>query len=137
MDSGCAVPTLRPGFSETFASKLFTVASVRCGPEAAAACDAFAPSCRWAISAEAISAFKLVLNAFLFAELSAGNNKAARTARMAITINSSMSVNARLGSFIIHLSFRLWNFTIELRASPLPSDDQGLFWGFSKNNWHA
>src|SRR5882672_4336248 len=99
MDSGSAVPTLNPGWSETLAEKLRTVASVRCGVSndatwAAAGCA----------TAAGAGGFRRVRKARCLALESAGNSIAARTAMIATTIMSSMRVKAwRTGSFIAHL----------------------------------
>src|SRR5271166_654715 len=90
MDSGSAVPTLRPGLSETVAAKLLTVASGRCGEAAEAA---LATSWRGNAGAEAAE-FMLLRSAFLFAELRAGRRSEARIANTAMTTSSSISVNA-------------------------------------------
>jgi hypothetical protein len=101
MDSGWAVPTLKPGLSETLAAKLLTMATARAS---AAAGAGLATSARWmAVGAESPD-FMLVRRAFFFAAESAGRSSAARTAMMAITMSSSIRVNARWGgSFISHL----------------------------------
>src|SRR2546422_4828071 len=93
MDSGWAVPTLRPGLSETVAAKLLTVAVLR----GAGVVDArFRTSARWAVGGAELSYFMLVRRAFFLAAESAGRSIAARTAMTATTMSSSMSVKARL-----------------------------------------
>src|SRR5437899_11506908 len=103
MDSGSAVPTLRPGLSEIVAEKLFNVARVLLE---LAIDGVFAPSC-WsgglAVVGGGPADFMLIRKAFFLAALSAGRSKAASNAIIAITTSSSISVNARPRSFINHL----------------------------------
>src|SRR6267142_1124578 len=101
MDSGWAVPTLRPGLRETVAAKLLTVAVLRGAGVAGARLRA---SPRGAVGAAELSDFMLVRRAFFLAAESAGRSIAARTAMRATTMSSSMSVKAwREGNFISHL----------------------------------
>jgi hypothetical protein len=109
MDSGCAVPTLSCGFSETVAVKLLTVASGRCraGVAAGAANSGFAGA---AIAASSM----LRRSARRFADDNAGSNKAATRPMIAMTTMSSMRVKAGERIFISLTPF------VFLQASPLP-----------------
>jgi hypothetical protein len=100
MDSGCVVPTLRLGLSETVAAKLFTEASAICGKFTWATVLA---GCRVVAGGTAAAESMLLRNARFFAEDNAGRSIAASTAMMAITTMSSISVKARVQVFIIHL----------------------------------
>src|ERR1035441_4687523 len=101
MDSGWAVPTLRPGLSETLAAKLLTMATGRV-PDGVGA--GRATSARSIAGGAESLYFMLVRRAFFFAAESAGRSIAARTAMRAMTTSNSMSVKARwAGSFISHL----------------------------------
>ena len=98
MDSGSAVPTLSPGFNETVAVKVLTVARGRWGEDAAN----LVRSGRGTTGAAA-AGFILMLRARFLALDKAGNRSPASTAMMAITTNSSMSVKAKLRIFIRYL----------------------------------
>src|SRR6266536_3244838 len=100
MDSGWAVPTLKVGLSETVAEKLLTVARVRCGETDWAA---LAESWCDVIPGAGPAEFMLLRNARFFAALRLGRRSAASTARMTMTTNSSIRVNAREGILISHL----------------------------------
>src|SRR2546422_1312644 len=101
MDSGWAVPTLRPGLRETVAAKLLTVAVLR---EAGMVGARFGTSGRCAVGRAELSYFMLVRRAFFLAAERAGRSIAANTAMRATTRSNSMSVKAqREGSFISHL----------------------------------
>src|SRR5581483_8179075 len=85
MDSGCAVPTLNPGVSDTVAVKFLIVASVRGGATARAGS---------ATGGAAGAAFRLARSARFLALDNAGNSMAAMTAMMAMTTMSSINVKA-------------------------------------------
>src|SRR6185312_3072181 len=95
MDSGSTVPTLKPGFNETAAVKLFTVAIGRSGPRFNLAVSTFA-----ATTAAGTAGAMLFESARFFAADNAGNNNAARTEIMNTTTSSSISVNACFGILI-------------------------------------
>src|SRR5262245_28974038 len=98
MDSGSAVPTLNPGWSETVAVKLLTVASARWE---ARGDGAGVDSARATVCA---GGFMVERRARFLALESAGSSKAATTAMIATTTSSSMRVNARrTGNLISHL----------------------------------
>src|ERR1051325_407217 len=92
MDSGSAVPTLRPGLSETVAAKLLTVASGRWG---VVVDTGLVDSVRAAVAGALLAAFMLLRKARFLADERAGKSSAARAAMMAMTTMSSMSVKAR------------------------------------------
>src|SRR5215470_10690553 len=104
MDSGCAVPTLKPGLRETVAAKLLTTASGRCGDAAGAA---LATSGAVLAVGTAEVEFILVRSALFLAAERAGMSSAARTAMMTITTSSSIRVNAQHRIFITHLTVSL------------------------------
>src|SRR6266498_2485158 len=100
MDSGCVVPTLNPGLSETVAEKLFTVASGRwAGTACAMLLMAGGVTVAGAVTAESM----LFRRARFLAVDRAGRSSAAMTAMMAMTTMSSMSVKAWRQVFIRHL----------------------------------
>src|ERR1017187_333194 len=100
MDSGSAVPMLSPGWSETVAAKLLTVASDRWG---AAACASLFGSCRATVSGTAPTESMLLRKARFLAVDKAGRRRAATTAMTPMTTSSSISVKARHRIFIYHL----------------------------------
>src|SRR6266446_2386519 len=101
MDSGWALPTLRPGLRETVAAKFLTVAVPR---EVGVVGVGLGASPRGTIGTAEPSDFMLVRRALFLAADRAGRSIVARTAMRATTMSSSMSVNARRrGSFINHL----------------------------------
>src|SRR6266853_1415932 len=101
MDSGWAVPTLRPGLRETVAAKLLTVAMLR---EAGVAGTRLGASPRGAVGTAEVSNFMVVRRAFFLAAERAGRSIAASTAMRATTMSNSISVKARReGNFISHL----------------------------------
>src|SRR5437773_1431200 len=101
MDSGWAVPTLRPGLSETVAAKLLTIAVLR-GEGVIGGRLRTSP--RGAVGMAEASDFMLVRRALFLAAERAGRSIPARTAIRATTISSSMRVKARReGNFISHL----------------------------------
>src|SRR6266516_7985542 len=100
MDSGCEVPTLNPGLSETVAKKLFTVAS---GRWAGTACATLLMACGATVAGAVAAESMLFRRARFLAVDKAGRSNAAMTAMIAMTTMSSMSVNARLPVFIQHL----------------------------------
>src|SRR5439155_18126841 len=100
MDSGWAVPTLRPGLSETVAAKLLTIAVLR----GEVIGGRLRTSPRGAVGMAEASDFMLVRRALFLAAERAGRSIPARTAIRATTISNSMSVKARReGNFISHL----------------------------------
>src|ERR1043166_7472808 len=100
MDSGGVVPTLNPGLSDTVAEKLFTVASGRWDETAGATLlRAGGATGAGAVTAESM----LFRRARFLAVDKAGRSIAAKTAMIAMTTMSSMSVKARLPVFILHL----------------------------------
>src|SRR6266567_4354225 len=101
MDSGWAVPTLRPGLRETVAAKLLTVAVLR---EARVAGARLGASPCGSVGKVELAEFMLVRRAFFLAAERAGRSIAATTAMRATTMSNSMSVKARrAGNFIHHL----------------------------------
>src|SRR5207248_1492586 len=101
MDSGWAVPTLRPGLSETVAAKFLTIAVLRAEVVIG---GRLRTSPRGAAGMAEASDFMLVRRALFLAAERAGRSIPARTAIRATTISNSMSVKARReGNFISHL----------------------------------
>src|SRR4051794_29496052 len=102
MDSGSAVPTLKPGLSATVAEKLLMDASVRGG----GAGEGFASSGRELASGGTLAAeLRRVRNARFLAALRLGSNMAASTATMLMATNNSIRVKARgRGIVIWHLA---------------------------------
>src|SRR5258707_11295157 len=101
MDSGRAVPTLKPGLRETVAAKFLKVAVLRaaCVPVARLGASPCA-----SLGSAALSDFMLVRRAFFLAAERAGRSIAATIAMRATTTSNSISVKAgREGSFISHL----------------------------------
>src|SRR5260370_7801079 len=82
MESGSAVPTLSPGFSETAAEKVLTVASGRLGTSVEI-CLAEAGA-GWVAPTESM----FLLNARFFAEDRAGRRRPAKTAMMSMATRS-------------------------------------------------
>src|SRR5437016_2029356 len=98
MDSGWAVPTLRPGLSETVAAKLLTIAVLRGEGVIGGRLET---SPRAAVGMAVASDFMLVRRALFLAAERAVRSNPARTAIRATTISNSMSVKARReGNFI-------------------------------------
>src|SRR5690349_3294748 len=96
MDSGSAVPMLRPGSKVMVAAKLFTLANCR---------SAVVLGATTALGGVPglVAEFMLLRNARCLALESAGRRMAATTAMMATTTMSSISVKARGRIFIGHL----------------------------------
>src|SRR4051812_484407 len=94
MDSGSTVPTLNPGFNETAAVKLFTIATGRSDDRRP--CEM---SFMTAPLAAGATGAILLFSARFFAADNAGNNSAARTEMMTMTTINSMSVKPRRGIF--------------------------------------
>src|SRR5437773_2624092 len=97
MDSGSAVPTLRPGFNETVAAKVLTRARGRWG---GAPAGSLASSGRETVVSLAPSEFMLIRSARFLAADNAGKSSAAITAMTTTTISNSIRVKAREGIFI-------------------------------------
>src|SRR6266487_4387271 len=100
MDSGCEVPTLNPGLSETVAEKFFTVAS---GRWAGTACATLLMACGVTVAEGVTAESMLFRRARFLAVDKAGRSNAAMTAMIAMTTMSSMSVKARKQVFIGYL----------------------------------
>src|SRR5882724_3715475 len=101
MDSGWAVPTLRPGLRKTVAEKFLTVAMLR-GDGVIGGRLGTSP--RGVVGTAELSDFMLVRRALFLAAERAGRSIAASTAMRATTMSNSMSVKARWeGNFISHL----------------------------------
>src|SRR5581483_4943445 len=94
MDSGSAVPTLKPGVSETVAAKLLTVARGRRGGAMARAGASNDSCCCGLAAAVEAAAFMLLRKARFLALDNAGSNRAASTAITATTTISSINVKA-------------------------------------------
>src|SRR5690348_4373469 len=97
MDSGSTVPTLKPGFNETVAAKLFTIATGRSCPRLNLGASPLIAG-----GAGAAGAILLESARFLAADR-AGSNNAASTEIMNTTTSSSIRVKPRRGILINHL----------------------------------
>jgi hypothetical protein len=90
MDSGWAVPTLKPGLSETVAAKVLIVARGRCDEVPVGRLVKSRPT-----ASLVALALMLLLSAFDLAEFKAGRSSAAIMPTMTTTTNNSINVKAR------------------------------------------